>query len=100
VNQNLERTLTNYVDLKYVDMWSSPLVREKKQELKQRCIYYRIVKKGSILTYLTFHTVTIMAVMMSAVLRKSLISVLYVIVLLPHLRTAAEVMTMRLFTQE
>ena len=90
----------NYVDLKYVDMWSNELAREKKMDLKNRSIYYRLVKKGSVLIYLTFHVVTLLLVMLIAVIRQSVISLLYVLVLLPHLRTAAEVLTMRLFAQE
>lgn len=65
-----------------------------------RSTSYRMVKQGSVLVYLTFHIVTIFAVMLASVLRKSVVSILYVLILIPHMRTAAEVLTMQLFTKE
>jgi hypothetical protein len=44
IHQNLDQALFTYVDLKYCDMWSDELAREKKQELKKRSMYYRLVK--------------------------------------------------------
>jgi ABC-type transport system involved in multi-copper enzyme maturation permease subunit len=81
-------------------MWSTDLARTKKQELKMRNPYYRIVKQGSQAVYLTFHVTTILAIMLSTLLRRSFIAILYVFILLPHLRTATDVFAMALFSQE
>jgi hypothetical protein len=99
-NDDLERTLVTFCDLRYVGVWSDVQCREKKWELKRQSIYFRIVKRGSLLVYLTFHIFTIMIILLMATVRKSILSFLYVCVLLPNLKTGAEVLTMRLFAQE
>lgn len=96
-HHDLERMLVNYVDLNFINVWSSTFCKEKKWDLKNQSMYFRIVKKGSLFVYLTFHIFTIFIVLLMATLRQSIISVLYVLILLPHLKTAAEVLTQRLF---
>lgn len=66
-------------------------------ELKRQSNYYRLVKQGSLLVYLTFHMLTITIVLVASTVRQSLIGFLYVLVILPHLKSAAEVLSQRLF---
>ena len=36
--------LTNYVDIKFQDIWSDEYLKEKKGEIKRNSSYFRIVK--------------------------------------------------------
>jgi len=36
--------LINYVDLKYTEIWSEDFCKEKKREMKNLSLYYRLVK--------------------------------------------------------
>ena len=87
--------LTNYVDIKYDKIWSIDFIKQKKGELKNNSNYYRIVKQGSILVYLTFHVFTIFIVLFMAIMRQTLISIGYVICLLMRLNDAAKVLDQR-----
>lgn len=97
---DLERNLVNYVDLRYIGLWNDKTCREKKWELKRQSNYFRLVKRGSLFIYLSFHVFTIMVILLMATVRASIISFIYVLILMPHFRTGAEVLTMRLFAQE
>lgn len=68
-SKDLNYTLTNYVDIKYQDIWSEEYLKEKKGEIKRNSSYFRIVKQGSQLVYLTFHIFTIFTVLLMATLR-------------------------------
>jgi hypothetical protein len=84
--------LVNYVDLKFDDIWSDEYCRKKKWELKEQNFYFRAVKQGSVLVYLTFHVFTILVVLLMAVLRQSILAFGYVFILLPRMRDGAEVL--------
>ena len=92
---NPNDVLVNYVDLKYQEIWSKDFLKKIKGEFKQLSLYFRIVKQGSVLTYLTFHLVTILGVMLLATVRQSIISLGYVIILLPSLKDGSEVLNQR-----
>jgi len=66
---DLNDILVNYVDLKYDQIWSDEYCRKKKWELKNESFYFRTVKQGSVLVYLSFHVATILIVLLMAVLR-------------------------------
>jgi hypothetical protein len=66
---DLNYILTSYVDLKYQAIWGEELIKEKKSEIKKNCLYYRLVKQGSQLVYLSFHIFTIMIVLLMAAMR-------------------------------
>jgi hypothetical protein len=67
----------------------------KKGEIKKNSGYFRIVKQGSVLVYISFHIFTIFVVLLSAVMRKSFIAIGYVIILLPRIKDGAEVLNQR-----
>ena len=87
--------MTAYVDLKYINIWSEDFMKEKKREIKNNCAYYRVVKQGSVLVYLTFHIITIFITLLMAVMRQSFLSIVYVAVLLPRFKDAAAVLDQR-----
>jgi hypothetical protein len=89
---DLNYHLTTYVDLKSDVIWSEANLRAKKYYLKVNCTYYRMVKSGSKFIYLTLHVFSIFAILLMSILRKSLISVGYVILLVPKLKAAAQVL--------
>jgi hypothetical protein len=84
--------LITYVDLSCQEIWSDEFCKEKKWDLKQLSTYFRLVKQGSILCYITFHIFTIISILFLAVVRQSLVSVGYVLILLPNLKNAADVL--------
>lgn len=88
-----------YIDLKYKKIWSDDFVKEVKWYFKDLSFYFRIVKQGSVLCYLSFHIFTIMSIILMAVIRQSLISVGYFLILAPHLKDAADVLKQRFFEQ-
>lgn len=81
--------------MKYDDIWSFEKCRSVKMELKQQCVYYRLVKQGSILVYLTFHIFTILQILMMAALRQSFLAIGYVFIVLPYINDASEVLIQR-----
>lgn len=87
--------LVNWVELKYDKVWSNDNLREKKWELKEQSFYFRTVKQGSVAVYLTFHVFMIFMILLMATVRRSIISFLYVIILLPRMKDGAEVLTQR-----
>lgn len=87
--------LTNYVDLKYQTIWSDEFIKEKKREIKKNCIYFRLVKQGSQLFYITFHIITILVVLLMAAMRQSIFGILYVLILLPSMKDGAGVLKQR-----
>jgi hypothetical protein len=70
-------------------------MKEKKREIKNNSPYFRVVKQGSVLVYLTFHIITIFTILLMAVMRQSLLSLGYVLVLLPRFKDAAAVLDQR-----
>jgi hypothetical protein len=93
--RDLNYTLTNYVDLKYQEIWGEELLKEKKWEIKKNCIYFRLVKQGSQLVYITFHIITVFVVLLMAAMRQSVWAVMYVLILLPRMKDGAEVLKQR-----
>lgn len=92
---DLNYMLINYVDIKYKNIWAEELVKEKKQEIKKNCVYFRLVKQGSQLVYITFHIITIFLVLLMAAMRQSLFAIMYVLILLPKMKDGAEVLKQR-----
>lgn len=92
IKVDLNYHLTNYVDIKYTTIWGEEFMKEKKWEIKKNCIYFRLVKQGSQLIYITFHIATILGVLLMAAMRQSLFAVMYVIILLPKMKDGAEVL--------
>jgi hypothetical protein len=84
--------MVNYIDLKYNEIWSNEFCRKKKGDLKEQNFYYRAVKQGSQLVYVSMHVVTILIVLFMAVLRQSFIALIYVMILLPRIKDASEVL--------
>ena len=96
----LNYILTNYVDIKYDNIWSEDFIKEKKAEFKKNSNYFRIVKQGSILVYLTFHIFTIFVILFMAIMKQSIISLGYVLCLMFRLRDAAKVLDQRQIQKE
>lgn len=92
---DLNYTLTSYVDLKYQDIWGEEILKAKKWEIKKNCVYFRLVKQGSQLIYISFHIFTIFIVLLMAAMRQSVFSVIYVFILLPRMKDGAEVLKQR-----
>jgi parvulin-like peptidyl-prolyl isomerase len=91
--------LINYVDMKYDHIWSNDYIKKKKQEIKENSPYYRIVKQGSQLVYISFHIFTIYVVLLMACMRQSIISLGYVLILLPRMKDGSEVLDQRNMNQ-
>ena len=70
-------------------------MKEKKWEIKKNCVYFRLVKQGSQLVYISFHILTILLVLLMAAMRQSFFAVIYVIILLPKMKDGAEVLKQR-----
>jgi len=70
-------------------------LKEKKWEIKDNSNYFRIVKQGSLLVYLTFHIFTIFVILVSCILKKSVLSFGYILILLPKLRSGSSVLEQR-----
>lgn len=92
---DLNEVLTTWVDLKYDRIWAHEFLKKKKQEIKDNNTYFRIVKQGSQLVYISSHIFTIFVVMLSATMRQSIISLGYVLILLPFVKDGAEVLNQR-----
>lgn len=91
--------LINYVDMKYDAIWSNDYLKVKKQAIKENSPYYRIVKQGSQLVYISFHIFTISIVLLMATMRQSIISLGYVLILLPRMKDGSEVLDQRNINQ-
>jgi hypothetical protein len=89
---DLNDLLVTYVDLKYDAIWSEDFCKRKKWEFKEQSLYFRLVKQGSVLVYLTFHVFTCLVVLLMAVLRQSFVSLGYVLILLPRMKDGSEVL--------
>lgn len=72
-------------------------MKEKKWEVKENSSYFRIVKQGSQLAYLTFHVLTIFMILLVATMRQSFIAFGYVLILLPRVSDGSEVLKQRDF---
>ena len=70
-------------------------MRAKKWELKEQSFYFRAVKQGSILLYLTMHIILMLIIMLMATVRRSIISFGYIIIILPRMKDGSEVLTQR-----
>lgn len=97
---DLNNILTTYVDLKYNAIWSAEKLKEVKWELKDGCTYFRLVKQGSILIYLTSHVFTMMLILFMAVIRRCYFSLGYVFMILPKIREGAHVLKQNLIAGE
>ena len=80
------------MDITYDLIWSEEFVKEKKREIKNNSIFFRLVKRGSVLIYLTFHIITILIILLMSVTRESLLSLGYILILLPSIKDGAEVL--------
>jgi len=89
---NLTDVLTNYVDLESKIIWSAERLKDKKWELKDNSNYFRMVKQGSLLVYLSFHIFTIFIILLSSILKKSVLSFGYIIILIPKLGSGSGVL--------
>lgn len=98
-NPDLNDLLVTYVDLKYDSIWSEDFCKAKKWEFKEQSLYFRLVKQGSVLVYLTFHVLTCLVVLLMGVLRQSFLSLGYVLILLPRMKDGSEVLRQRLLHQ-
>lgn len=87
--------LTNYVDLKYQTIWSDEFLKAKKWELKKNSSYFRLVKQGSQLVYISFHIITIFVVLLMAAMRQSLLAIGYMFILIFRMKDGAEVLKQR-----
>lgn len=94
-NIDLNYHLTNYVDIKYQTIWGEEFMKEKKWEIKKNCVYFRLVKQGSQLVYISFHIFTILLVLLMAAMRQSLFAVVYVLILLPKMKDGSDVLKQR-----
>ena len=92
---DLNYLLTTYVDLKYQAIWGEELLKEKKGEIKKNCMYYRLVKQGSQLIYVSFHIITIFIILLMSAMRQSFFGIIYVLILLPYLKDGAAVLKQR-----
>jgi hypothetical protein len=92
---DLNYLMTNYIDIKYPAIWSQEFIKKKKWEFKENSIYFRLVKQGSVLVYLSFHIVMIFIILLMSILRQSFLSIGYVFILVPRLREGAEVLKQR-----
>ena len=66
---DLNEMLAMYVDIKYPTIFSEEFLKEKKWEIKDNSIYFRLVKQGSQLVYISFHILTIFIVLLMATMR-------------------------------
>jgi hypothetical protein len=87
--------MTSYIDMKYPTIWSADFIKKKKWEIKENSLYFRLVKQGSVLVYLSFHIVMIFIVLLMSILRQSFLAIGYVFILVPRLREGAEVLKQR-----
>jgi hypothetical protein len=87
--------MTSYIDMKYPTIWSADFIKKKKWEIKENSLYFRLVKQGSVLIYLSFHIVMIFIVLLMSILRQSFLAIGYVFILVPRLREGAEVLKQR-----
>ena len=70
-------------------------MKEKKWEIKKNCVYFRLVKQGSQLVYISFHIFTILLVLLMAAMRQSLFAIMYVLILLPRMKDGSDVLKQR-----
>ena len=92
---DLNYHLINYVDIKYSTIWGEEFIKEKKWEIKKNCIYFRLVKQGSQLVYISFHILTILLILLMAAMRQSLFAAVYVLILLPKMKYGGDVLKQR-----
>jgi len=74
----LNYQLINYCELKFNELWSQENVRARKWELKQKNFYFRLVKQGSMLIYLSSHIFVLFVILMMSTIRQSIIGFLYI----------------------
>lgn len=96
---DLQDIIITYIDLKYSQIWSNDFIKEVKWHFKEQDTYFRFVKQGSILAYMTFHVFTVLSIVLMAILRQSLIAFGYIIILIPNLHDAADILKQRLFEE-
>jgi len=74
-------------------------LKDKKWEIKDNSNYFRIVKQGSMLVYLTFHIFSIFTILLASILKRSVLSLGYIIILLPKIRSGMSVLEQREIAQ-
>ena len=84
--------LIQHIDMNSSEIWSYDTIKAKKWEIKDNSTYFRLVKQGSILVYLSFHIFTIFTILCAACLRQTILAIIYVLILLPRIRYGAEVL--------
>jgi hypothetical protein len=85
----MNEILITYVDMKYQSIWSNEFCKKIKWQFKEQNIFFRLVKQGSLLSYISQHILTITMILFLAVCRQSLISIGYVLILIPYLKESA-----------
>jgi uncharacterized membrane protein len=98
-HQDMNDLLINYVDLKYTEIWSDEFLKKKKCDLKEQNFYFRAVKQGSQVIYLSFHVFTILIILFMATMRQSFIGLVYVFILLPRIKDGSEVLQQSTLSQ-
>ena len=78
---SLDSILVNYIDLKYNEIWSITFMKKIKKQLKQQNLYYNLVKDGSQAVYILKHIDAILLILLLSIMRQSLVSVIYIIVI-------------------
>ena len=66
--------------------------KKRLRSLKDNCPYYVLVRNGRVLIYTTMHIFSMIVILLMALCRRSLISLIYVVVLLPCLATSSTVL--------
>ena len=97
---NLNKHLEDFIAIKTGlpdNKLSEEFIKAKKWEIKENSPYFRIVKQGSQMVYLTLHIFTIFLILLMATMRQSFIAFGYVLILLPRIRDGAEVLKQRDF---
>ncbi len=66
--------------------------KKRLRQLKDNCFYYVLVRNGRVLIYTTMHIFTMIVILLMALCRTSMISLIYILVLLPYLATSSTVL--------
>jgi hypothetical protein len=81
-DKDLNYQLINYCELKFNEIWSNENVRARKWDLKQTNLFFRLVKQGSMLIYLSSHIFVLFVILMMSTIRQSLIGFCYLFFIL------------------
>ena len=92
---NFNKKLEEYTELmnyKYPAEFNHRSKSKRLCELKDQCSFYIITKNAPILIFTTWHIFTMFVILLMALCRRSLISLGYVVALLPYLRDSRSVL--------